>query len=101
MQLKLVNRLRVYKSKVLLAALSAPVMILSTAAVPVAKSVPSLSRAEVHQYYVQGYRQGRASAMAKQGVEFQSGNLNSLSLPDSFYREYRRGYRDGYQMVVR
>lgn len=97
MQLKLANKLRANQSKILLAALSVPVTVLSVFVALVALSAPSLSRVEVHQYYIQGYRQGRASAMAKQGVNF----LDSASLPDTFYREYMRGYRDGYQLIVR
>lgn len=96
MQSKLANKLRANQSRILLAALTAPVVALSVSAAPVGLSVPSLSRAELHQYYVQGYRQGRASAMAKQGVNF----LDSASLPDNLYREYMRGYREGYRIVA-
>lgn len=81
-----------------------PVLVLSAVTiVPVLSAVfalaaPGSLRTESHRYYVQGHQQGRSDAMAKR-------NLHQLPdtsfLQDDFRREYKRGYRDGYQLIMR
>jgi hypothetical protein len=52
---------------------------------------------QAHRYYIQGYQQGKADAMASENFQ---PDLN-VTKQKAFSREYVRGYGDGYKLVNR
>jgi hypothetical protein len=66
-----------------------------------ARATSTPLRKRSYTFYVQGYQQGRAEAMA--GIEKNiPGRIERVGLhSEDFHQEYLRGYRDGYQLIAR
>lgn len=87
------NTVGVVKSLILLLSVTA-----ALSAAMLATAAPGSSRVQAYKYYIQGHQQGRADAMAMRNLhQFP----NSMVLQADLQREYMRGYRDGYQLIMR